>query len=301
MLWHKSNIITSHLRDNLFNEKQVELSVLRLDKIDPVVSGNKLFKLHYFLQKALDNNLEGMVTFGGPYSNHLVATAYACRQAGLKSAGIVRGEQPASLSHTLQACLQYGMQLTFISRQQYELKETVEFQYETSGAFKNFLVVPEGGYHPLGAEGAALIMDLIDEDVTHICCAAGTLTTVAGLYLMINATQQIVCIPVLKNMHDLPERMARLTGLPLNPERLKIINDYHFGGYAKKTPELISFMNSLYRQHQLPSDFVYTGKMMFGVFDLIEKDFFNKGSKIVCLHTGGLQGNLSLSPGTLLF
>ena len=301
MLWHKSNIITSHLRDNLFNEKQVELSVLRLDKIDPVVSGNKLFKLHYFLQKALDNNLEGMVTYGGAYSNHLVATAYACRQAGLKSAGIVRGEQPASLSHTLQVCLQYGMQLTFISRQQYDLKETEDFQQSLIAAHKNFLVVPEGGYHPLGAKGAALIMDLIDEDVTHICCAAGTLTTVAGLYLMINATQQIVCIPVLKNMQDLTGRMAYLTGLPLNPDRLKIINDYHFGGYAKKTPELISFMNSLYRQHQLPLDFVYTGKMMFGVFDLIEKDFFNKGSKIVCLHTGGLQGNLSLSPGTLLF
>ena len=301
MLWHKSNIITSGIQDTLMSEKQVQLSVLRLDLIDPVVSGNKLFKLHYFLLEALEKKQEGMVTFGGPYSNHLVAMAYACRQAGLKSAGIIRGEQPALLSHTLQACLQYGMQLTFITRQQYDLKETEDFQQSLIAAHKNFLVVPEGGYHPLGAKGAALIMDLIDEDVTHICCAAGTLTTVAGLYLKLNASQQIVCIPVLKNMHDLPERMARLTGLPLNPDRLKIINDYHFGGYAKKTPELISFMNSLYRQHQLPSDFVYTGKMMFGVFDLIEKDFFNKGSKIVCLHTGGLQGNLSLSPGTLLF
>ncbi len=301
MLFPTSNIVLENLADDLFDEKKVSLSVLRLDAIHPVVSGNKLFKLHYFLQSAILQSSEGIVTFGGAYSNHLVATAYTCKEAGLKSAAIIRGEPPALLSHTLLACLEYGMSLKFISRQEYDKKELPGFLKEIKPGYENFLIVPEGGYHRLGAAGAALIMDLIKDGTSHICCAVGTATTLAGLLQGIKKEQQIIGIPVLKNLYDLHQRIKFLTNLSFSPQQLIIMNDYHFGGYAKKTHELIDFMNLLYQKHQLPTDFVYTGKMMFGVIDCIKKDFFPKGSKIVCIHTGGLQGNFSLQPGTLVF
>jgi len=301
MLLPVTNIVLDELQSDLFNDKQVSLSVLRLDKLHPVVSGNKLFKLHYFLQNALRQSFEGIVTFGGPYSNHLVATAYACKEAGLRSTGIVRGEQPPELSHTLNECLSYGMQLKFISREAYNNKESTPFLNGIISEFKNHLIVPEGGYHPLGASGAALVMDLIKEDTSHICCAVGTATTISGLLKGLRNEQQVIAVPVLKNMVDLQERINFLTNQVFKPRQLEILYDYHFGGYAKKTPELINCMNTIYEKHQLPTDFVYTGKMMFGIIDSIKKNFFKKGSKIVCIHTGGLQGNLSLKPGTLVF
>lgn len=301
MLFPCSNITTETLADDLFDLKQVTMSILRLDKIDPVVSGNKLFKLHYFLEEASKTSAEGIVTFGGAYSNHLVATAFSCKQAGLKSKAIVRGDRPAALSHTLIACLDYGMQLKFISRQEYDNKEQSFFLETLQQQNKNFTIVPEGGYHPMGAEGARLIMDLIDDDTSHICCAVGTATTIAGLLLSLKGPQQIIGVPVLKNMHDLQERITFLTKKHFNNDQLKIVSEYHFGGYAKKTKQLIDGMNMLYEKHQLPTDFVYTGKMMLAIKDCVRNNFFPKGSKLVCIHTGGLQGNLSLTPGTLVF
>jgi 1-aminocyclopropane-1-carboxylate deaminase/D-cysteine desulfhydrase-like pyridoxal-dependent ACC family enzyme len=301
MLFPTSNIFLQKLSDDLFDQKQVSLSVLRLDTLHNVVSGNKLYKLHFFLKNAMEQSLPGIVTFGGAYSNHLVATAFACRHAGLKSAAIVRGERPAKLSHTLNACIEYGMELKFISRQKYDKKEDPEFAEIIQSAYKNYQVVPEGGYHPLGAAGSALIMNLVTNETSHICCAVGTATTAAGLLLGAKNNQQIITVPVLKNLLDLEQRITFLTKRVFTPEQLSIMPDYHFGGYAKKTPALLDFMNSCFLKHQLPTDFVYTGKMMFGIIDSIKRDFFPLGSKIVCIHTGGLQGNLSIQNGTLVF
>ncbi len=302
MLFPTKDAINQQLNDDLFYQKQVHLSVLRLDAIHPVVSGNKLFKLHYFLQTAIQHSYEGIVTFGGAYSNHLVASAFACKIAGLKCTAIVRGEQPAFLSHTLTSCRnEYDMVVKFISRKQYEEREQPFFAKDLQLEYPNYLIVPDGGYHPMGAAGAALIMDLIDEDATHICCAVGTATTLAGLLLGKKENQQIIAIPVLKNMHDLQYRIEYLTNCKYSGKHLQIMQDYHFGGYAKKNQELIDCMNHGYQKYKLPTDFVYTGKLMHGVIDIIKNDFFPKGSKIVCLHTGGLQGNLSLPPGTLVF
>ena len=301
MLFPNSKIPIQKLSDDLFDQKKVTVSVLRLDKLHEIVSGNKLFKLHQFLQIAQQRSQKGIITFGGPYSNHLVATAFACKEIGLKSIGIVRGEQPAVLSHTLQACLAHGMILKFISRQQYDKKEQPEYAESINLAYPKFLAIPEGGYHPLGAEGASLIMNWIPNDTTHICCAVGTATTLAGLLKELKQEQQLIGFPVIKNMKDIELRLASLLPIPYNNQQLEIMDDYHFGGYAKKNQELIDAMNTLYEKHQLPTDFVYTGKMMFGVIDCISKDFFQKGSKILCIHTGGLQGNLSLQPGSLKF
>jgi 1-aminocyclopropane-1-carboxylate deaminase/D-cysteine desulfhydrase-like pyridoxal-dependent ACC family enzyme len=300
-LQHQYNITTNNLQDNLFINKGIKLSVLRLDELHPVISGNKIFKLHYLLENAIKNDFERILTFGGPYSNHLVATAYACKINGLKSIGIVRGECPLNVSHTLKDCINYGMQLHYISREKYVQKENPEFLEEFLLLFGKCCIIPEGGYHSLGAKGAANIMNYVNDSATHIACAVGTATTLAGLLTGINSNQQVIAIPVLKGMSDIPERLFFLNGKKYDAQQLHIENNYHFGGYAKQQQQLLDDMNELYFKFKLPTDFVYTAKMMLGIIDMIKKDFFAKGSQIVCVHTGGLQGNLSLKKGLLKY
>lgn len=298
MLFNTSNITTDYITADFLLDKNIHLSVVRLDKIHPVVSGNKLFKLHYFLEEAIALSMSGIVTFGGAFSNHLVATAYICKTYGLKCVGIVRGERPVKLSHTLLACIDYGMNLQFISREQYDKKEEAIFSETLLQQYINYLIIPEGGYHPKGADGAALIAQFIDNSTTHICTAIGTATTFAGLLKGAKENQQIIGIPVLKGLTDLDNRISYLIK---NKHSYQLLDGYHFGGYAKKTTELTNFMNNIYSKYNLPTDFVYTSKMMFAIFDGIDNGFFKKGSKITCLHTGGLQGNDSLPKGTLVF
>ncbi len=300
MLFNISNTSEDILQDELFVQKKVWVTVLRLDKIHPVVSGNKLFKLHYFLQEAGAATYKTILTFGGAFSNHLVATAYTCQAAGLKSIGIVRGEKPAVLSATLQHCINYGMQLQFISREAYDKKDTADFIAALKNEFGDCCIVPEGGYNNTGAKGAALIWRLIPQNrYTHVCTATGTATTLAGL-LSGADKETIISIPVLKGMTDIEERV-NFCGTGANKNHLQIFDGYHFGGYAKKTPELTGFMNYLWQQHQLPTDFVYTAKLFFAVYDKIKNNHFAAGSSILCLHTGGLQGNVSLPEHSLLF
>jgi 1-aminocyclopropane-1-carboxylate deaminase/D-cysteine desulfhydrase-like pyridoxal-dependent ACC family enzyme len=302
MLFDISKADIQELQDDLFIQKQVSLSVLRLDKIHPLVSGNKLFKLHYFLEEPVTGSRTTILTFGGAYSNHLAAMAFACKALQLKSVGIVRGEKPAKLSLTLQQCVQDGMQLKFISRQQYQQKETPAFIGQLKAAFGDCLIIPEGGFHSQGAKGASLIMDLVKPNAyTHICMATGTATTLTGILMVAKPEQTVVGIPVLKEVTDIKSRIMQLTGKATEFKNLLILKDYHFGGYAKKTELLIQFMNHCWQAYQLPLDFVYTAKMFFGVIDCIKNDTFTKGSKILCLHTGGLQGNKSLPLNSIMF
>ncbi len=289
------------LKAGAYTENKVQVSVLRLDKIHPAVSGNKIFKLHYFLKEAMASQYKSIITFGGAYSNHLAATAYACKITGIKCTGIVRGEQPKLLSHTLQFCMNNGMQLQFISRQQYAEKEDSSFIQTLKNNYGECTIIPEGGYGTEGANGAVLIHQLIKpEAYTHICTAAGTATTAAGI-LMGATNETVVCVPVLKGMEDIEQRISVCTNNCFNKNQLQVFDEYHFGGYAKKTPELISFMNELWRQHQLPTDFVYTAKMMYAITDKIKQGYFAPGSNVLCLHTGGLQGNLSLPKNSLTY
>ena len=302
MFFDISNAVIEELQDDLFVQKQVRVSVLRLDKIHPQVSGNKIFKLHYFLEDALASTHKTILSFGGAYSNHLAATAFACSALQLKSIGIVRGEKPVSLSPTLQQCIQDGMHLKFISRHVYDGKESSDFQKSLQTEFGDHCLIPEGGYHALGAKGAALIVDLLkDKDYTHICTASGTATTLAGIMLGANPQQKIISIPVLKGITDTAHRIQYLTGRQMRPEQLQILSTYHFGGYAKKNEQLIELMNTVWLQHHLPLDFVYTAKMFFAVLDCIKNNYFKKGSEIICLHTGGLQGNKSLPLNLISF
>ena len=301
ILFGIKNIRFDELENPVLEKKNIKLQLARLDKIHPVVSGNKLFKLHYFIDEAMQSNHKTMVSFGGAYSNHLVAIAFAGKESGLKSIGIVRGEEPKNLSHTLQQCLQYGMQLQFITRNEYKNTGQPDFINNLKLKYGDFTLVPEGGYHPLGAAGASLIIDLLkDKNATHICTATGTATTLAGLLLKAQHSQQVITVPVIKNMNDIEERLFYLINKKKH-NNLQIFDGYHFGGYAKKTEELINFMNVFYTNYGVPTDFVYTAKMMYAILDKINNNFFPAGSSIVCLHTGGLQGNQSLPPGTLLF
>lgn len=288
------------LQNELYEQSNITVSMLRLDEIHPVLSGNKLFKLYYFLEEAKYSSHKKVITFGGAYSNHLAATAFAFNKSNVTCIGIIRGEKPPRLSATLQFCIENGMQLEFISREAYRKTNEQSFLLKLTKEFGEHLLIPEGGFSSRGAKGAALITGFFNEaPYTHVCLAAGTCTTFAGLINGCNKETEIIGFSVLKNMNDIE---TRLKELQVNPtKKFSFIDKYHFGGYAKKTNELIFFMNDFYRQHLIPLDFVYTAKMMFGVNDLINKQFFPPFSNLLCLHTGGLQGNNSLPEGLLHF
>ena len=298
MLFDTSNISIDFITNDCLNKKKVTLSVVRLDKIHSIISGNKLFKLHFYLEEVIKNDKMGVLTYGGAYSNHLVATAFACKSINVKSIAIVRGEKPAILSPTLLACINYGMKLVFISRAAYDEKAANDHDLSIENKYPDFLIIPEGGFGSKGAEGAALIPALLPKNITHICTPIGTATTFSGLLMGAEKNQQIIGVPVVKGENDIMERVFNLSG---RQYPYQLLDGYHFGGYAKKTNELLAFMNDFYKKHNIPTDFVYTAKMMFAVLDKIENNFFVPGSKIACLHTGGLQGNQSLPAGTLVF
>ena len=288
------------LHNEIYDSKKISLAMLRLDEIHPVVSRNKLFKLHYFLDEAFSSSHKTIITFGGAWSNHLAATAYACKKGGLNCIGVVRGEKPAILSNTLKFCMQNGMELEFISRDLFQKKEKTEFHNTLTKKYGEHTLIPEGGFSIMGAKGAERITDFFDSNnYTHVCCAIGTATTFAGIINGAGGNTEVTGFSVLKGLADISQRLKRLNA---DDKKKYLFNgDYHFGGYAKKNKELIIFMNTFYQNNKIPLDFVYTGKMMFGVIDLIKKSYFEPGSNIICIHTGGLQGNQSLPQGMLNF
>jgi 1-aminocyclopropane-1-carboxylate deaminase len=290
-----SNIIAAEISMPLFAEKNITVSVLRLDKIHPVISGNKWFKLKYYLQEAKEQQKKTIVTFGGAWSNHIVATAAASKMNGLHAIGIIRGEEIENVSPTLIYSKKLGMQLVFISREDYRNKKI-----PPKISNPDYYFINEGGYGKTGAAGAATILDCCKkEDYSHLCCAVGTSTMMAGLINNAAPHQEVVGISVLKNNIDAATSTISL--LKSKEAPFRIIDDYHFGGYAKYTPELIDFMNEFYRQTAIPSDFVYTAKLFYAVKDLIKNNFFPTGSRLLLIHSGGLQGNASLHSGMLIF
>lgn len=281
-------------------EKDCRAHVLRLDRLHPVVSGNKWFKLKYYLQAAEASGKSGLLTFGGAWSNHIVAAAYAAKERGLHTAGIIRGEKPPILSGTLQMAATYGMRLLFVSREQYSAKEKDPMIRDIIRSYPQYDMIPEGGAGPLGVKGCAEILSLAEAGIyTHILCAVGTGTMFNGLLSAVASHTRLIGIPVLKGMKD--DRIID-GSLPDHKKRQAVFyHDYHFGGYARQTPALLRFMNDFYTRTGIPTDFVYTGKLVFAFEDLLEKDHFPRGSRILLIHSGGLQGNTSLAAGSLVF
>jgi 1-aminocyclopropane-1-carboxylate deaminase/D-cysteine desulfhydrase-like pyridoxal-dependent ACC family enzyme len=273
----------------------LDCTVARLDQIHPMLSGNKLFKLWYYLEQFREGNYEGLVTFGGAYSNHLVATAFAGYALHIATTGIVRGERPPVLSPTLQDCLDYGMNLQFVSRSTYAQPEEALLK---TGLAQNHLVIPEGGAGEAGIKGAALIAGKIHgfHQYSHVVCALGTGTTLQGIDRSLHKGQLGVGIPVL----TIPEkdRVNFQDQLCLSP-RSSLAFGYSEGGYGRRNPSLTYFMRDFFSQEGIPTDFVYTAKTGLAIKDLASRGYFPPESRILFLHTGGLQGNRSLPAGLL--
>jgi 1-aminocyclopropane-1-carboxylate deaminase len=288
-------VIPEPLRiDNVRTKDGAGLDVLRADLVHPVISGNKWFKLRYYLEEVQQQQRRHIITFGGAYSNHIIAAAAAANVLGLRCTGLIRGERPPVLSPTLIHAQQLGMQLHFLSREVYKEKEV-----PAALRSDDMYVIPEGGYGAIGAAGAGTMVSGNTRIYSHICCATGTGTMMAGLQNAAAPGQEIIGISVLKNNHDLENEVRQLLHRPDQP--VTLLHQYAGKGYGRHTPELLAFMNEWYKQTGIPSDFVYTGKLFFAVNDLLRQGFFPTGSKILLIHSGGLQGNASLTKGTLIF
>lgn len=280
-------IRTQTVMNRFYNRDDIKWDILRTDLLHPVCSGNKFFKLKYYLLDAIQKNHTTIKTSGGAWSNHIVATAFAARASKLRSVGIIRGETPMHKSDTLREAEALGMTLEYVSRAAFN-------SYENPLPGEYF--IPSGGYGELGAKGAGEILNHVDPRAyTHIICATGTGTMLAGLALA-TPTGKVIGVPVLKH----PGIGRDITHLTHN-DHYSVLPDFHCGGYAKKTPELLQFMNGFYEATGIPTDFVYTGKLMYAIFQLIHKQYFPEGSSILAIHSGGLQGNKSLKKGELVF
>ncbi len=266
----------------------VKVFIRREDLIHPFVSGNKFRKLKYNLLQAKKENQHTLLTFGGAYSNHIAATAFAGKENGFQTVGVIRGEELESKINenpTLQFAQDCGMKFEFVSRDDYRLKDTANFVEKLREKYGSFYLVPEGGTNEFAVNGCEEILTKADEDYDFICCAVGTGGTISGLINSSFEGQKVLGFPALKG--DFLQKDIRNFAKNNN---FSLLNEYHFGGYGKVTSELIEFINSFYRKNKIPLDPIYTGKMVFGVIDLIQKKYFPKNAKILLIHTGGLQG-----------
>lgn len=266
----------------------ISLYIKREDLIHPFVSGNKYRKLKYNLLQAKAEGKTKLLTFGGAFSNHIAAVAAAGKEGGFQTIGIIRGDELRSeidTNPTLSFAKQCGMQFDFISREKYRTKETLAFIEELKEAYGDFYLLPEGGTNALAIKGCGEILTEKEASFTHVCCAVGTGGTIAGIINAAGPNQKIIGFPALKGSF-LSDDIRKF----VNSNCWELIHEYHFGGYGKINEALIRFINGFYEETAIPLDPVYTGKMIYGLFDLIEKGYFPKGSKILAIHTGGIQG-----------
>jgi len=266
----------------------ISVFIRREDLIHPFISGNKFRKLKYNLIQAKAEKEDTLLTFGGAFSNHIAAAAYAGKEYGFKTIGIIRGDELESKileNPTLKFAQECGMKFKFITREKYRHKTEAEFIENLKHEFGNFYYVPEGGTNEFAVKGCQEILSTEDSQYDFVCSAVGTGGTISGLINSILPHQKVLGFPALKGdfLNDEIRKFAR-------NQNWELITDYHFGGYGKVNPELIAFINMFYVENQVPLDPIYTGKMVFGVMDLISKNYFPKGSKILIIHTGGLQG-----------
>ncbi len=276
----------------ILKEKGIELFVKREDEIHPFVSGNKFRKLKYNILEAQRQQKKTLLTFGGAFSNHIVATAVAANLSGFTSIGIIRGEElgknrtkTLSQNTTLQKAKENGMEFHFVSRTIYRNKYEKQFIDELKEKFGDFYLIPEGGTNDLAIRGCEEMLTQIDDKFDYICSSVGTGGTIAGLINASKQHQKVIGFPALKGdfLNNEIQKYTSKTNWNLDAH-------YHFGGYAKYTPELIRFINNFSRETTILLDPIYTGKLIFGILDLVKKNAFRTGTKIVAIHTGGVQG-----------
>lgn len=286
-----SNIQEIHFSE--IKDYGISLYIKREDELHPFISGNKYRKLKYNLEEANSQKCSTLLTFGGAYSNHIAATAAAGFQHDFNTIGVIRGDELANdldrvieNNPTLKFASQHQMKFHFVSRSEYREKTTPEFIESLKQRFGNFYLVPEGGTNNFAVKGCEEILTNEDEQYDFICSSIGTGGTIAGIINSIKGHQKVIGFPALKGdflKHEISKYVKKSDNWCINTE-------YHFGGYAKISKELITFINKFKSETNIPLDPVYTGKMLFGIIDLIKKDYFKKGTKILAIHTGGLQG-----------
>ena len=280
--------------DAVLEKAGVQLLVKREDLNHPYVSGNKWWKLKYNLKLAKEENHQTILTFGGAYSNHIFATAAAAHEVGFKSIGIIRGEKQVPLNSTLAFAKDHDMLLHFVPREDYRKKTDNDFVEALHDRLGNFFLIPEGGTNALAVQGCNEFgASLLNYDFHHLILPVGTGGTIAGIVSGLPAHKKIMGISVLKGGEFLEMDIQALLGVKYPHSAVWTINtNYHFGGYAKYTPELLSFINNFKAKHGIPIEYVYTGKMFAAIFDLVRKGSFSRGDSILAIHTGGLQNNI---------
>ncbi len=278
------------------------VDVLRLDQIHPYYGGNKYFKLKHNLQKAKDLGQTQILTFGGAHSNHIYSTAAICKEHGLRSVGVIRGEESGiEQSPTLQFALDCGMKLHFVSREEYNKKTNDSMTAELRSRFGDFYLVPEGGSNYEGVKGCTEILTDELKKYDYVFCACGTASTYSGLKISAAAHQKVIGISVLKGENKLVE-IANGWLKSFEKEEIKpyekglvghstIVSGYHFEGYAKFSEELKEFKLKFERRYSITLDHIYTAKLFYAVFDLIKQNKLTRDSSLLVVHSGGLQGN----------
>jgi len=266
----------------------ITLAVKREDLIHPFVSGNKFRKLKYNLLQAKLENHKAILTFGGAFSNHIAAVAAAGKAQNIQTIGVIRGEELVSKiddNPTLRFARDCGMQFEFVSRENYRLKTEISFIEELHNKYGSFYLIPEGGTNELAVKGCEEILSEADSDYDFICCPVGTGGTISGLINSIRPHQKVLGFPALKGGF-LKEEICKFA----RNDNWDLITGYEFGGYGKVDVALVAFLNQFHAETGILLDPLYTGKMLFGVIDLIRQGYFPKHSKILAIHTGGIQG-----------
>ena len=280
------------IQHDLLQSKGILLLIKRDDLIHPQVSGNKWRKLKYNLLAAKKEQQNTLLTFGGAFSNHIYATAAAGKVFGFKTIGLIRGERIEPLNPTLAYAEEVGMELHFISRSDYRKKEEIVYQQQVRANFGNFYLIPEGGTNERAIKGCSELVEEVTSQLTALpdywCASCGTGGTLSGIIKGLDGRQKVLGFSALKgNFHqkDIEELLGEK-----KYNNWQINTQYHFGGYAKFKPTLIDFINTFKKENNIQLEPVYTGKLFYGIYDLIKNDYFPKGSSILAVHTGGLQG-----------
>jgi len=281
----------------ILRERNITLAIKREDLIHPEISGNKWRKLKYNIQKVKDGNYDSILTFGGAFSNHIAATAAAGHKYGIKTIGLIRGEERLPLNPTLQRARDLGMDIHYISRQDYGLKEDFDYINELRGKHGRFVHVPEGGSNYLGINGCMEILDKTSVAYDLICLPVGTAGTISGIALTLGENQKLIGFSALKGVDHLEKIKSNLSqfiteesDLEALMSRIEIVDEQEFGGYAKIDRNLMAFVRAFKETHDILLDPVYTGKMMYMLMQMLSAEKRFEGKSVLAIHTGGIQG-----------
>ena len=284
------NVKSYEIFDSLYIKNNVKVFVKRLDLLDEDISGNKYFKLKYNFSHILENDFKNVVTFGGAYSNHLLAVSILCKKYNINFYGIIRGEEHENINPILDKCIKNKMKIIYVSREDYKLKNNNNFISSLLNFKDKYFVIPEGGSNVMAVKGASEIL-LNEDKQDFICVSVGTGGTMSGLINSSKLSQQTLGFSALKGLSDLKKNVKSWS----NKENWIISDNYCFNGFAKLNDELLKFIESFYIKHKIPLDGIYTAKMFYAVHEKINLGFFPFGSTILLIHTGGLSGNLGLN------